>query len=89
MLVKDKPRSPWRKPNTVKVLQQAPIGDASVRAYPGLPYDGDVSVADQPPGGVVELRLKAKLLQKQETDAGNCEQTHQGEGHKQGEQGDV
>lgn len=62
---------------------------ALVRAYRGLPYDGDIAVVDQPPGGVIEPRLKAKLLQNEETDAGNCEHAHQREGHKQCEQGDV
>lgn len=60
-----------------------------VRAYRALPYDGDITVVDQPPGGVIESRLQAKLLQNEETDAGNCEHAHQGEGHKQREQGDV
>lgn len=58
-------------------------------AYPGLPYDGDVTVADQPPGGVIKSRLKSKLLQDQETDAGDGEHAHQGEGNQQREQGDV
>lgn len=61
----------------------------SGHAYPGLPYDGDVIVADQPPRGVVQSRLKSKLLQDQETDAGDGEHTHQGEGDQQREQGDV
>lgn len=60
-----------------------------VRGYRGLPDDGDVAVVDQPPGGAIEARLKTKLLQNEETDAGKCEQAHQGEGHKQREQGDV
>lgn len=60
-----------------------------VRAYGGLPYDGDVTVVDQPPGGAIESGLEMKLLQNEETDAGNGEHAHQGEGHKQREQGDV
>lgn len=58
-------------------------------AYPGLPYDGDVTVADQPPGGVVKSRLKTKLLQNQETDAGDGDHAHQGKGDQQREQGNV
>lgn len=60
-----------------------------VRAYRGLPYDGDITVVDQPPGGVIESGLEMKLLQNEETDAENREHAHQGEGHKQREQGDV
>lgn len=60
-----------------------------VRAHRGLANDGDIAVVDQPPGGVIESGLKTKLLQNEETDAGNGEQAHQGEGHQQREQGDV
>lgn len=60
-----------------------------VRAHHGLPDDGDIAVVDQPPGGVVQSGLKTELLQNQETDAGNGEHAHQGEGHKQREQGNV
>lgn len=62
---------------------------APLRSYRGLPDDGDVAVADQPPAGVIQPRLETQLLQNEDPDAQNCQHTDDGEGHEQSKQGDV
>ncbi|TNN84805.1 Long-chain-fatty-acid--CoA ligase 5 [Liparis tanakae] len=63
--------------------------DSAECSYRVLLDDGDVAVADQPPAGVVELRLKAKLLQDENPDAQNCQHTDDWEGHEHSQEGDV
>ena len=62
---------------------------AGLGSYRGLPDDGDVAVADEPPAGVIQPRLETKLLQNEDADAQNCQHADDGEGHEQRKQGDV